>query len=677
MLRILSKLGVLAGMLVVLSLSGALNTPIALYGQPLACGGLSQKGFASQLLPSIPIYDFEIFSLPELNPPALLVQALSGFARGAQGSISIPIRRTTNSITGAVTTVYRTIILNQWSFLREGAFEVKLNGGLLPSVESPNPLLSLLGERAFRGGIEGYPNSLVALYIQQDRSINGVYQPGFISGFLLEDKDDPNKPWYFIEPLRPLLKMAVAPLYKNPGVSYTETDVDICFYKWRYAHIVYKAGNAIVGHPPSFHIDLDPVRHTESNRHANMVYTRVAPLQVIAGRFIPHDRQGRGVVVEVTTAQELQSLVITEKLPAGFTVTIIPSRSQTCAVTFIAPNVFDCKAMNLNPNERVTIAYQAQAGPTPDPSAVIEGSAESTAMDGQKLTFSLISRLDVVSVPPVSSAAINRTIPLVAVGDSDFYRLYTGIIKEKAWWEGQEEVLNLVGSFYSEKVPGLQFKVRALEAWRPLPLLPAEVGPSVSPGSTIPAIPGINAHSLLCHFAQGMPLIRVPHTDVRDPMVVHLFSGYNLRSLPSHTAIADFGGHICEDFCGAFGRDIVGLAEGIGGFRRPLSNSCSASVNPLMIPARFDPSAHHSLSQHSPKPNSSDPTAPNVNFSANLYQRFLLTAHEFGHNLGATHVDDDQDEGQSIMHSHLSNTIRFELHPISKGQIIHCLVSCP
>lgn len=671
-------------------------------GGPVSCASVTEKeDFVSRLLPSVS--EFELFDLVAPNPLTLLGEALSGFASAAgESEISLPVGRSTDNSTGAVTTEFRTVVLNQWSFLREASFEVRLNGGPLPSGELPDPPISLLGERTFRGRIDGYPNSLAALYIQHDRMINGDWQPGFISGFLLEDKDDPDSDWYFIEPVRPLLKMAVADVYKNPGVTHTDADIDACFNKWRYTHIVYKAGNAIVGRPLSFRIDLDPVRHTEETGNQHVRYKRTAPLQVVANRFIQHGNQDHGVVVEITTIRPLAKLNVAETLPAGFKLTPTDIDCDGAPVNRLAPNEFFCTYTNLHAGEEITITYKAKAGPTPSTcdfqdiqmpgptpptSTCIRGTAVSVLPSAVGETLTLDSPLEVVSVPPVSWAKLHhsKTIPLVATGDSSFYDLYTDVIEEKAWWEGQEEVLNLADAFYRAEVPGLEFRVRGLEAW----------SPPLGPGSTIEVDvnpedgnPDINVYTLLCHFAQDFPPPAVEHIEGSAPVVVHLFSGHDLGNLPSHEAVADVATHYCEDNCGGFGSATVGMAEGRGGFNQgfdePAPTGCASSFEdspytPDGFAVEVEPPGHHSLSQQAPKPNEDDPDAPvppNENFQATLYQRFLLVAHEIGHSLGASHVDDDMDEVElgegktSMMHSHLSNNTEFWLHSTSRGEII-------
>lgn len=115
--------------------------------------------------------------------------------------------------------------------LRAPGFERKVDH----QVTSP------IGESTFEGRLTRSPRSLVRLYLK----------PEFLSGFLLEDPADPGAPWYFIEPLRPLLKPLVRPF--TLFSAFEMADVDACFPLREAPHIVYSAKDT------DFQVDLDPI----------------------------------------------------------------------------------------------------------------------------------------------------------------------------------------------------------------------------------------------------------------------------------------------------------------------------------------------------------------------------------------------------------------------------------
>lgn len=93
----------------------------------------------------------------------------------------------------------------------------------------------------------------------------------------------------------------------------------------------------------------------------------------------------------------------------------------------------------------------------------------------------------------------------------------------------------------------------------------------------------------------------------------------------------------------------MGLTEGIGGVFNDRSNGCESQ--------KLTPAGHHSLSQQLPDALSLDCQPDcldtNKNYQAILLQRFLLVAHELGHNLGALHTDSNDDT--TVMSSPLQN----------------------
>jgi hypothetical protein len=119
------------------------------------------------------------------------------------------------------------------------------------------------------------------------------------------------------------------------------------------------------------------------------------------------------------------------------------------------------------------------------------------------------------------------------------------------------------------------------------------------------------------------------------------------------------------------GPDVVGLAEGVGGIWRTGSTGCRSSEGTLT------PSANHSLSQHAPKFRLG--SEANDQYQATLYQRFLIIAHEIGHNVSLPHSDDPNSVMRAIlMNEPDGDSIEFKLAQtghagISPSQILNCL----
>ena len=304
-----------------------------------------------------------------------------------------------------------------------------------------------------------------------------------------------------------------------------------------------------------------------------------------------------------------------------------------------------------------------------------------------------------------------KNISLVAVADRAFASLYKNVIREKFWWEGQEEVLLLVHAFY-EKTIDINLQLRSMELWEADPINPGASGPGATPvdsgsihgdlsaevgglindsimnGSSTLTKDGdmdINALQLLCDFAQGVmientslqaasviPLDGATNHLVSSSginMIAHLFSGYDFASSLS----GDGGGILCEGGgCGGTEDsspmevgDVLGMAEGLGGFDSNSASPCTNLANESMMNngSIFLSPGHHSVSQHAPErifcaASSPCPSILNNQYQATLFQRFLIVSHEIGHNLGFEHAGIDSN---SVMQSPLNKDIQFRL----------------
>jgi len=276
-------------------------------------------------------------------------------------------------------------------------------------------------------------------------------------------------------------------------------------------------------------------------------------------------------------------------------------------------------------------------------------------------------------------APTRSRLSVLPFGDAAFRFRYLNT--KETWLDAQLEVLTLVRTFYQKANLELNIlKPRAFDDSNPVSIekLIEQANPlrASLPDQNGDGINDLNAFTLLCHFAQGIP--NEPANppvlgDVSGPFVTHLFTGQNLGPIyidEGSPSFADSGCCFCDNNCGTDGPNIIGLAEGVAGLWRTESNSCRSPLGEL------DPAANRSLSQHVPTANDD---GFNKNYQATLYQRFLIVTHEIGHTLSLAHSED----ATSVMHFSLinepqGNTIEFkvdqtELNGISNTQLEACL----
>jgi hypothetical protein len=494
------------------------------------------------------------------------------------------------------------------------------------------------GAHSFQGIIqptddddESFENSVVALHIGKDRNINSI--PGdeptaFISGFFLEDADRgiTDKNWTFIEPLRPLLKPLV--------------------------------------HPNNMFAPFDRTTGTHWS-------------EKLLNSYIPLDC--RVHIIYPITAE----------------ITIVSEDVETNEITMLSDANIDFHT-DLNPLyyrflEKLRVTKKKDQG----------------SIEPRLTTFP-------AGIPAKrpEEALSNTTIPIIAVADRSYYDLYERIVIEKTWDQSLEELVNLVDSFYryTFATEGLKLDLRLMQAW--------DHDLNNLDGASV----HVDAYSQLCQFAQNIPNASGVSEHERmegsnGTFLTHLFTGNDLGPLPGGKVIIDTGDGFCPGSgCGSNGQDIIGISEGIAGFRNfnPEARACQVPLDLLVgeldettdepydylhSPAPFFPASFHSLSQQvpdlPPKPSKIDPvlvalepdvvTEPlneeplNRNYNALLYQRFLLMAHEIGHNLGGIHpaitfesvgVGAAPAELSTIMHARLDGNIQFRLDENSKLEIL-------
>jgi hypothetical protein len=188
----------------------------------------------------------------------------------------------------------------------------------------------------------------------------------------------------------------------------------------------------------------------------------------------------------------------------------------------------------------------------------------------------------------------------------------------------------------------------------------------------------INAYNLLCDFAQD----DWQHPEPSGPKIVFLLSGKDLDSVQKTLGfgIRDIGDTICSADCASNGKDIIGLAEGRGGFRKsepndPSSRSCSKKDPHDQFPI---PPDHHALGQMVGKKSPPPSPTSTTNYQALLPQEEKLMEHEFGHLVGAQHdtkllcTQDNQLTG-CIMWPVLTQTTSSKFSETSAKEIAKCV----
>lgn len=570
-----------------------------------------------------------------------------------------------------------------------------------------------------------YERSLVALHIQSDgdRDGDGRDEVGFVSGFVILDIDDqgPND-WFFIEPVRPLLRPLV------DGNAKAQQVLENCIPARKHTHIVYNAADT------DFAIVLDPITTAKAT-----ITGFNTPCAVVIEESI---------TIEVTITNQTTQ---TESGEIAFTKQGLPFDGRNFRLSSVnnskKPKDDDTPQTRRGTQETFTTTTQAdqfgylEIGAETSESSVThivmvtdgipkvqsapaeaamhfdcncDGFLSQEELDKAQNTKNLSHKDRAYLEYLQSSGQLFFPVPdppfqeisFVTVGDEDYYLLYENIIGEKTWWEGQEEVLNLVAVFYSTKFPDLKFKPISYEAWTYQNNGPLELNQLTAPqflGDNGDPTSSLNAYTLLCHFAQeiypeapltsattvssGVPKIRntpLPHQHaIRDQItLVQLFSGHDLGPFPTESALADEGDGWCSSSCSSVDSKIVGLAEGTGGFQNQISQSCI--LDNLKDPVGFEPEAHHGVSRVSPIIGTPDRN-PNRNYQANLYERFLLVTHEVGHNLGGPHSvlaikdaagDVFFPDYDTVMYTPLTKLVKFKIAGQSRSQIILCWNGC-
>lgn len=610
-----------------------------------ACFGQGQAGFVAGLLPSIS--RFELVDAQDNDLNALLLNIEGG-----------------QTITLALGPGQFAELNLSPVALRSDDFLMKLNSFDLPADALPT-------SRAFRGTLVGQPDSLAALYIQPDRELNGTLQPGFVSGYLVENVNDPASAWTFIEPVRPLIKPLLQP--HNPQGTFELADLDVCLSRSSNPHVVYEAGDTLSV------MDLDPTRSVKPGLVAYVAPCRTAvdfPV-LFQGQMQNQTDQTWEARVELrvddvaVAAQTLtlepgaQTLVdfqhafdATGQYEAGIAFSTTGFSSTNLRPIQVEASLDLIELMDGNCDGGINLSELQAAQGYFDQQTALPISERFITDDAFAAITSFYEKNEVMAQPIAF-----ETLTVNAVGDAAFYTLYSDVIEEKAWWEGQEELLNLVSAFYGAELSSLDVRLGTLEAW-------TEGGPGTGiPDLNADGEPDINAYTVLCQFAQGVPTSTI-HSHSDSLIIGHLFSGQDFAPFKVGKAVADTGDSFCENTCSEAGTEILGLAEGRGGLREPGSTSCADQ--PLDEPRVLNPGGHHSVSQQAPEVLIQSDKITNVNYQATLHQRFLLVAHELGHTLGAQHSTD----ASSIMHSPMQHTIRFALDDVSRGEILNCLAYC-
>lgn len=194
-----------------------------------------------------------------------------------------------------------------------------------------------------------------------------------------------------------------------------------------------------------------------------------------------------------------------------------------------------------------------------------------------------------------------------------------------------------------------------------------------------------NAYQLMCDLIDGTQgFSQNQGSQVFN--LIHLFAGSNLAVINDSEAIDDSGDGFCPSGgCGTAGKNIVGLAQSIGGFKESSTGGHCTSAAPYTMIDSFDPAGPRSLSQHHPIDNENDEitlascridapadddTNCTVYFDGILLQRWALVTHEIAHTLGMIHSEIDTN---SFMGSRITNEITYVVATDAKVSINECL----
>jgi hypothetical protein len=504
--------------------------------------------------------------------------------------------------------------------------------------------------------------SLAVLYIPRKSSAN---EPeGFISGFLLSDAG-----WFFIEPVRSLLKLN----------HVKDIDLAACgFAPELRTHIVYQPKDTdfdIVLDPrclPAPRLSLDACNSIVSTLDSGVAInvdlpSRMVPETLPVRARITNNRSEILVVDVALGIRRTDNTPIEIVLPLPQRMTFLPCQTMTFPSLIATPRVnfslgdyiIEVRLVDpMNGNKTLDRQVKSIRVSRPDPRpgvppialeeildrnnnnrldddelALARSDTEIPGTGGQRVSQQRRAEIESRYSPnsTVASNLLLRTpeggyatsLTLTVVGDSAF----NSINDEKQWYQRQEEVINLVDSLFSRQLPNfpqMNMRVQALEVWE-----------SGGPGSAFVTNP--TAVAMLCDFVTPN---NFPHTDARPDnntvSMVHLMSGRNFAPMEK----TDFGGN-ASGFGGGFGqKGIIGVAENIGGngrstqFQHPV---CTNPSNPG-VGMIFSLAAHHSVSQHVPWISPFAAPGDTRNYNALLSQRFLLFAHELGHNLNAPHT---------------------------------------
>ena len=631
----LAKIVALGVVGVALALSGSIEWPNQVSAVQSGCPAPSPERFVQTHLTSV-----EDLKVVSINPTVMHTAATD------DGVFDVPLLR--KDTDGSLNADFQPVHVSRYPIAHEG-FRMR-------EMRARERRLGARELWTFRGGLAQYPNSLAALYVRPSHEGS----PGFVSGYLLENVNvtDPNMAqsgWHFIEPARPLM-MGIA----QRSESLSTADVGNCLSEQAAWHVIYQ----VRGTSDAFSMQVEPARDVKGvvNRlEAPFNIWTNTPFSVnahIANLTDPElnladdvpSMTGHQVATDVTFLVDGDDVAEIEDLPV--------TRGDPEVVSF---------SHEFSSAGRHTLIVRADGNEMKRVVNVVPEPADKT------------TKLEVLKAAAAPEAL--DTMPFVGVADDAFFDLYSSMV-QKTWWEGQVEVINLMEAFFREKIEGFGLRIQALEAWtKAAPSRPGRAVESALASAGIEPHEVINAYTLLCNFAQDVPS-EVPNYESDAPGLTHLFSGRDLGPIPQPMVVSDAGGGFCQNSCSQVGGNVVGLAQGVGGYKRGSTLGSKSCANSLTQPESFDPVAYHGLSQHGPhNPHSADSMGSdsrenaNAGYQATLYQRFILLAHEIGHNLGANHSSDEA----SIMYTPLQNTIRFKLDRLrqrSDREIRQCWKTC-